>query len=362
MIHLNNIWFVIIAIFWVGFFILEGFDFGVGMLHSFVGKNDVERRIVVNSIGPIWDGNEMWLVVAAAAIFAAFPSWYATMFSTLYLVMVITLLALIVRGVSFEYGRKIDDPRWRSAWRWALTVGSALIPFLLGTALGDLLHGLPINSSHNYTGSFVGLLVPYGLFTGLTVTVLSLFLGAAYLTLKTDGALHERVTRLSGRLGWLAALITFGWLTWSHVGLSTGFVPKPIDALAFVAVVGAAWLAESRSEGWAFAAAAVAIGSVVSSIFFELFPRVMVSTTNSAYDLTVANSASPSYTLRVMTVVAVITFPVILIYQGWSLYIFRKRIIGPVSIEGSDSAATGASAIAATPPGTATAGDEPSVH
>src|SRR5271167_4542284 len=161
MIHLNNIWFIIIAIFWVGYFILEGFDFGVGMLHSFVGKDDVERRIVVNSIGPIWDGNEMWLVVAAAAIFAAFPSWYATMFSTLYLVMVIVLLALI---------------------------GSALIPFLLGTALGDLLHGLPINSSHNYTGSFWGLLVPYGLYTGLTVTVLSLFLGAAYLTLKTEGA------------------------------------------------------------------------------------------------------------------------------------------------------------------------------
>ena len=205
MVYLNNIWFVIIAIFWVGFFILEGFDFGVGMLHSFVGKDDVERRIVVNSIGPIWDGNEMWLVVAVAATFAAFPSWYATMFSTLYLVIVIVLLALIGRGVSFEFTRKIDNPRWRSTWRWSLTLGSALIPFLLGTALGDLLHGLPIDSSHNYTGSFWGLLVPYGLYTGLTVTVLCLFVGAAYLTLKTDGALHDRVrssvgpARLAGR-------------------------------------------------------------------------------------------------------------------------------------------------------------------
>ena len=206
MVHLNNIWFVIIAIFWVGFFILEGFDFGVGMLHSFVGRNDVERRIAVNSIGPVWDGNEVWLVVAAAAIFAAFPSWYATMFSTLYLVMVIVLLALIGRGVSFEFTRKIDNPRWRATWRWSLTVGSALIPFLLGTALGDLLHGLPIDSSHNYTGSFWGLLVPFGLYTGLTVTVLGLFVGAAYLTLKTEGALHDRVARLSGRLGWLAAV------------------------------------------------------------------------------------------------------------------------------------------------------------
>jgi cytochrome bd ubiquinol oxidase subunit II len=332
MVHLNNIWFVIIGVFFVGFFILEGFDFGVGMLHSFVGKNDMERRIVVNSIGPIWDGNEMWLVVAAAAIFAAFPSWYATMFSSLYLVMLIVLVALIGRGVSFEFTRKIDNPRWRSAWRWSLTVGSTLIPFLLGTALGDLLHGLPINSSHDYTGSFWGLLVPYGLYTGLTVTVLCLFLGAAYLTLKTEEALHDRVARLSGGLGWLAALITFGWLTWSHVGLSTGFVPKPIDALALVAVLGGAWFAESRSEGWAFAAAATAIGSVVASIFFELFPRVMVSSTNSAYSLTVSNSASPSYTLKVMTVVAAIFFPVILLYQGWSLYVFRKRISGgPVS-------------------------------
>jgi cytochrome bd ubiquinol oxidase subunit II len=328
MVHLNNVWFIIIAVFWVGFFILEGFDFGVGMLHSFVGKDDVERRIVVNSVGPIWDGNEVWLVVAGAAIFAAFPSWYATMFSTFYLVMVIVLLALIGRGVSFEFSRKIDDPRWRSLWRWSLTLGSALIPFLLGTALGDLLHGLPIDSSHNYTGSFWGLLVPYGLYTGLTLTALSLFVGAAYLTLKTDGALHDRVARLSGRLGWLAAVITFGWLTWSHVGLGSGFFPNPIDVLALVAVVGGALLAEARSEGWAFGAAATAIGSVVASIFFELFPRVMVSSTNSAYNLTVGNSASNSYSLKVMTVVAVIFFPVVLLYQGWSLYIFRKRISG----------------------------------
>ena len=207
-------------------------------------------------------------------------------------------------------------------------LGSRFIPFLLGTALGDLLHGLPIDSSHNYTGSFLGLLVPFGLYTGLTLTVLCLFVGAAYLTLKTEGALHDRVARLSGRLGWLAAAITFGWLTWLHVGISSGFVPKPIEALALVAVVGGALLAEARAEGWAFAAAATAIGSVVASIFFELFPRVMVSSTNSAYNLTVANSSSNSYSLKVMTVVAVIFFPIVLLYQGWSLYIFRKRIGG----------------------------------
>jgi cytochrome d ubiquinol oxidase subunit II len=329
-VHLNNVWYVIVAVLWVGFFVLEGFDFGVGMLHSFVGRNDAERRVAINSIGPIWDGNEVWLIVAGAAIFAAFPSWYATMFSTFYLALVLVLVALIARGLSFEFSRKLDSPRWRSTWRWSLTLGSLLIPLLLGTALGDLLHGLPIDSAHNYTGSFFGLLVPFGLYTGVTLTALSLFLGAAYLSLKTEpGPLHDRVVRLSGRLGWVAAAVTFGWLTWSHVGLSQGFVPNPIDALALIAVVGGAWLAESGSEGWAFAAAAVAIGSIIGSIFFDLFPRVMVSSTNSAYNLTVANSASPSYTLKVMTVVTLVFFPVVLAYQGWSLYVFRKRLATP---------------------------------
>ncbi len=342
MVHLNNIWYVIIAIFWVGFFVLEGFDFGVGMLHSFIGKDDVERRIAMNSIGPNWDGNEVWLIVAGAAIFAAFPSWYATMFSTLYLAVLIVLVALIARGVSFEFNRKIDDHRWRSTWRWSLTIGSFLIPLLLGTALGDLLHGLPIDQAHNYTGSFFGLLVPFGLYTGVTLTVLSLFLGATYLSLKTDGELQVRAVRLSGRLGWVAAVVTFGWLTWIHVGLGVGFFPNPFQVLALVAVIGAAMFAESHSEGWAFAAAATAMGSVVGSIFFELFPRVMVSSTNTAYNLTVSNSASPSYTLKVMTVVAVIVFPVVLVYQGWSLYVFRKRLSsGPDRISPTDELQVG---------------------
>jgi cytochrome bd ubiquinol oxidase subunit II len=337
-VHLNNIWFVVIAIFWVGFFVLEGFDFGVGMLHSFVGKNDAERRVVVNSIGPIWDGNEMWLVVAGAATFAAFPSWYATMFSTFYLPLLIVLVALIVRGVSFEFNRKIDNQRWRSMWRWALTIGSLLVPLLLGTALGDLLHGLPIDSAHNYTGDFVRLLVPFGLYTGVTLTVLSLFLGAVYLSLKTTDELHERVVKLSSRLGWLAAAVTFGWLTWIHVGLGAGFLPNPFQVFALAAVIGAAMFAESHSEGWAFAAAATAIGSVVGSLFFELFPRVMVSSTSTAYNLTVGNSASPSYTLKVMTVVAIVFFPLVLAYQGWSLYVFRKRISSGPTSEGQQLA------------------------
>jgi cytochrome bd ubiquinol oxidase subunit II len=343
MVHLNNIWFIVIAILWVGFFVLEGFDFGVGMLHSFVGRTDAERRVCINTIGPVWDGNEVWLIVAGAAIFAAFPGWYATMFSALYLAVLLVLVALIVRGLSFEYGRKIDDPRWRGTWRWSLTIGSFFIPFLLGTALGDLLHGLPIDSAHNYTGSFWGLLVPFGLYTGLTLTVLSLLLGATYLTLKTGGALHERVSRLSSRIGWVAVLITFGWLTWSHVGIANaGFVPRPIDALALLAVIAAALFAEGKAEGWAFASAATAMASVVGSLFFALFPRVMVSTTNAAYNLTVSNTASPSYTLKVMSVVALISFPLVLLYQGWTLYIFRKRVTAPPVPEPSNEVASGA--------------------
>ena len=329
MVHLYDFWFVVVAVFWIGFFILEGFDFGVGMLHSFVGRNDVERRIAVNTIGPVWDGNEVWLVVAGAAIFAAFPAWYATMFSTFYLVMVLVLVALIGRGLSFEFRAKTADPRWQAIWRWALTIGSGLVPLLLGTGLGDLLFGLPIDENGNYTGSFIQLLVPFGLYTGVTLTIMCLFLGATYLTLKTTGELRERTARLSGRLGWLTALVVLGWVAWSHIGLHEGFVPQPIDILAILAAVAGAWFAESHSEGATFAAGAVALAGVVGSIFFDLFPRVMVSSTDPAYSLTVAGSASPDYTLKVMTVVAFIFMPIVLGYQAWSLWTFRKRLGAP---------------------------------
>ena len=342
MLHLYDIWFAIIAFFWVGFFILEGFDFGVGMLHSFVGANDEERRIAVNTIGPVWDGNEVWLIVAGAATFAAFPDWYASMFSAFYLALVVVLVALILRGMSFEFRGKSTDPRWRAAWRWSLTIGSALIPLLLGTALGDLLYGLPIDQAGNYTGTFWQLLVPYGLYTGVTVTVLCLFLGSTYLALKTTGELRDRVARLSGWLGWLATAVVIGWVTWSHLGLNEGFVPKPIDALAILAVLAGTWSAEVRSEGFAFTAGAVAIGSVITAIFSELAPHVMISSTNSAYSLTIAGSASPSYTLKVMTVVAVVFTPLVLGYQAWSLWTFRKRLGAPPVTAAVVSTPTGA--------------------
>jgi len=327
--NLGDLWFVIAAIFWAGFFVLEGFDFGVGMLHSFIGRNDLERRVLINTIGPVWDGNEVWLIVAGAILFAAFPGWYATMFSALYLALVVLLAALMARGVSFEYQRKFDDPRWRSSWRWALTIGSALVPLLLGVGLGDLLHGLPINSSHEFTGNFFDLLTPFGLWSGLTLLVLSLLMGATYLTLKTTGELHERAQKASATIGAIAVVVTFGFMTWIHVGLSSGFVPKPIEALGLMAVIGAAWAAQAKAEGWAFTAAAIGIAGAVGALFSELYPRVMLSSTNSAYNLTIANSASPSYTLKVMTVVAVVVFPIVLIYQAWGYHVFRKRLAVP---------------------------------
>jgi cytochrome d ubiquinol oxidase subunit II len=326
---LGDLWFIIDVLFWVGFFVLEGFDFGVGMLHSFLGRTDTERRVVINSIGPVWDGNEVWLIVAAAVIFAAFPGWYATMFSALYLAVVLALVALIVRGLSFEYMRKFADPRWRLFWRWGLTVGSALIPFLIGVALGDLLHGLPIDSKHQFTGGFWQLLTPFGIWTGLTLTVLSLLSGATFLSLKTTGEIQARAQRAATGIGLVAVIVSFGFMTWIHVGLGSGFVPKPLEALALLAVIVAAWAARERAEGWAFLAACVGIGGTVGSIFTELYPRVLISSTNAAYNLTVGNTASPSYTLKVMTVVAAIFFPIVLIYQGWTYKVFRRRLSVP---------------------------------
>ena len=328
MVHLNNIWFVIIAIFWVGFFVLEGFDFGVGMLHSFVGQDDVERRIAVNSIGPIWDGNEVWLVVAGAAIFAAFPSWYATMFSTFYLALLIVLVALIVRGVSFEFHRKIDNPRWRATWRWSLTIGSAAHPPAArhrprrpppraAHQLGPQLHRQllraagPLRALHRRHPDRA-VPVPRGRLPHP----------------QDRGRTARRVARLSGRLGWLAAVVTFGWLTWSHVGLGVGLRPQP-DRRPGPGGGGRRRLAgRGPARGLGVHRRRRGHRQRGRLDLLRAVPRVMVSSTNSAYNLTVANSASPSYTLKVMTVVAVIFFPLVLAYQGWSLYVFRKRISG----------------------------------
>ncbi len=329
MLHLHTLWFIILALLWVGFFVLEGFDFGVGMLHTIVGRTDTERRVAINTIGPWWDGNEVWLIVAGAGTFAAFPGWYATMFSALYLALVVLLAALIARGVAFEFRGRRDDPRWRATWTWCMSIGSLLIPLLIGVGLGDLLVGLPIDAAHNFTGTFFDLLQPYGLWTGLTLVSLCLLHGASFLKLRTTGVVRERAGALARPLGWVAIAMVIGWVAWTLAVTGHADVPGPVEALAVLAVLAAVRLASTDSDGWAFTTSAVAIAATVGSLFIELYPHVMVSSTSAAYDLTVSNTASGHYALVVMTIVTVLFFPLVLVYQGWSFHVFRARVKAP---------------------------------
>jgi cytochrome d ubiquinol oxidase subunit II len=332
--QLHTIWFVIITVFWVGFFVLEGFDFGVGMLHRLVGHDEAERRVAINTIGPWWDGNEVWLIVAGAATFAAFPGWYATMFSALYLALVLVLLALFARGVSFEYRGKRESAHWRHGWSWALTIGSALIPLLIGVALGDLLHGLPINSQHDFTGDFFDLLTGYGLMTGVTLLILCLLHGATFLALRTTGEIRDRAHVAGRRLGVLAIVVNLAWVVWTLVVIGGGTVPQPTQIFGLIAVIFAQQLARTNHDGWAFAASAFAIAAVIGQVFIALYPNVMVSSTNAAYNLTVNNVAAGHYSLVVMTVAAVLLIPVVLLYQGWSFHVFRRRVSTPPTSPG----------------------------
>src|SRR6516164_502707 len=309
-------WFIVIAILWTGFFILEGFDFGVGMLHSLVGTDEAGRRATINTIGPLWDGNEVWLIVAGAAIFAAFPGWYATMFSGMYLAMVLLLAALIVRGVAFEYRGKHDTPRWRATWSALLIAGSVLAPLLIGIALGDLLHGLPINSAQNFTGSFWDLLQPYALFTGVTLVAVCALHGATFLCLKTTGDMRERSGRLARRVAPFTGAAVVAFIVWTHVTHTTAFFLNPIELLAILAVLAAVWLVYENRAGFAFTATTVTIASCIVAIFVGLYPNVMVSTTSAANNLTVHNTASGPYALKVMTVVVIVLLPVVLLYQA----------------------------------------------
>ena len=319
-------WFIVIAILWTGFFVLEGFDFGVGMLHSVVGRNDAECRAAINTIGPLWDGNEVWLIVAGAAMFAAFPGWYATMFSGMYLALVLLLAALIVRGVAFEFRGKHDDPQWRRTWDVSLTVGSVLAPLLIGVALADLLHGLPINSSQDFTGSFWDLLQPYALWTGVTLVLVCALHGATFLCLKTSGEMQERSALLARRVAPVTAALVVGFIIWTHVTASTTFFLNVIELLAILAVLAAVCLVYARRDGFAFSATTATIASCILAIFVDLYPNVMVSSTNAAYNLTVHNTASTPYSLKAMTVVVVIFLPLVLVYQAWTYSVFRKRI------------------------------------
>ena len=338
--RLHTIWFIFIVVFWIGFFVLEGFDFGVGVLHRFIGRSEIDKRVAINTIGPWWDGNEVWLIVAGAALFAAFPGWYATMFSALYLALVVLLVALMFRGVSFEYRGKRDGQNWRESWSWALTIGSALIPLLVGVALGDLLTGLPINANHDFTGDFFDLLTGYGLMTGVTLLALCLLHGATFLALRTTAEIRDRA-RAAGRvIGVVAILLNLAWVVWTLVVIGGGTVPQPTQIFGLIALVFATGLATTDNDGWAFAASAFAIAAAIGQIFISLYPNVMVSSTNAAYNLTVNNAAAGHYALVVMTVVAVLLMPIVLLYQGWSFRVFRRRVTAPPEPGGTGPSAS----------------------
>jgi cytochrome d ubiquinol oxidase subunit II len=319
-------WYIVIAVLWTVFFILEGFDFGVGMLHGVVGTDEAGRRAAINTIGPLWDGNEVWLITAGAAMFAAFPGWYATMFSAYYLALVLLLAALIVRGIAFEYRGKRDAARWRRTWDVALTVGSVLAPLLTGVALAGLLGGIPINSAQNYTGSFWDLLKPYPLWTGVTLVLLCLLNGATFLCLKTTDDMRVRSGQVARRVAPVTGAFVIGFIIWTHVTAGRAFWLNVIELLGILAVLAAVWLVYDHRDGFAFSATAVTTASCIITIFADLYPNVMVSSTNPAYNLTVHNTASGGYSLKVMTVVVIILLPVVLAYQTWSYYVFRSRV------------------------------------
>ena len=320
------LWFVLIAVLWTGYLVLEGFDFGVGMLLRPFSRNDTERRLLINTIGPVWDGNEVWLLVAGGATFAAFPEWYATMFSGFYLPLLLILLALIIRGVAFEWRGKIHDDRWRERWDWCITIGSWVPAVLFGVAFGNLVRGVPIDADMQYAGDFFDLLNPFSLLAGVVTTLVFLMHGAIFLALKTDGPVRERAGVLAARLAIPTTAVAAVWVIWLQISYSEKawtIVPLGIAALALIGVIATT---RARREGWAFTLSAVAIVGTVVLIFGSMFPDVMPSTIDPAYSLTIYNASSTDYTLTIMTWVAVILTPLVLGYQGWTYWVFRKRL------------------------------------
>ena len=331
--NLQNVWFVLIVVLWSGYFLLEGFDFGVGMLLPFLPRDDEERSAMFESIGPVWDGNEVWLVTAGGATFAAFPAWYATMFSGLYLALLALLFFLIIRVISFEWRSKSTSPVWRKVWLWANAVGSFGASLIWGVGFANLLYGTPINSSGDFDGSFWDLFNGYTVLAGLAVVAIFAFHGATYLTLRTRGDLLERARRAARRLSVLAALLGASFLIWTVVVAidrndKSLFPPVLPAAIGIAALILAVAFVNLRREIWAFIATGLGAIAVIVTLFTSLFPRVMVSSTDFGNSLTVSNSASAHYTLAVMSVVALIFIPLVLLYQGWTYHVFRARVGG----------------------------------
>jgi cytochrome d ubiquinol oxidase subunit II len=323
--ELTTIWFALIAVLWMGYFALEGFDFGVGMLLPVLAEDDTERRVLINTIGPVWDGNEVWLLVAGGATFAAFPEWYATLFSGFYLPLLLILIALIVRGLAFEYRAKRDDATWRARWDLALIIGSVVPSLLWGVAFANILRGVPIDADKEYVGGFFNLLNPYALLGGAMTLLLFVTHGAMFIGLKTDGRIRHAARDLAWKVGLAAAAVAAAFLLWTQI--DTGTVAS---AVAFVVAAGSlvAGLLAVRAgrEGWAFLGTFVTLAVGVAGLFLALFPDVMPTSLGDGLSLTTTNAAATDYTLKIMTIVALVFTPIVLAYQGWTYWVFRKRI------------------------------------
>ena len=327
--ELTTVWFLLIAVLWTGYLVLEGFDFGVGMLLGLLSRGDRaakdrDRRVMINTIGPVWDGNEVWLLTAGGATFAAFPEWYATMFSGFYLPLLLILLALIVRVVSFEWRGKIDDDRWRSLADRSLIVGSWVPAVLWGVAFANLVRGVELDADHQYVGGFWALLNPFALLGGATTALIFLTHGAVFLALKSDGEIRARAGAFAARSSVVTLVVAGAWAVWAQVAYSVPWTWAAVVVAAGALVV-LVVAARRRKEGQAFTASAVAIVAAVVLIFGSMYPDVMPAF-DPANSLTVTNASSTSYTLTVMTWVAAILTPLVLLYQGWTYWVFRKRI------------------------------------
>jgi cytochrome d ubiquinol oxidase subunit II len=327
---LNTLWFILISVLFTGFFFLEGFDYGVGILLPFMSKDDKKRRVVINTIGTFWDGNEVWLVTAVGAMFAAFPHWYATMFSGFYLAFVFMLVALILRGVAFEFRSKKESPRWRNTWDWLLFAGSLIPAFLWGVAIANLIHGVPIDAEMNYIGGFFDLLNPYTIMGGLASVSLFTLHGAIFLNLKTTNELRDKSKQFAIKLWFPTVILIFAFVIYGYfatdmftrLGVNPGIVPL----LAGAALLISGWFVRKERSGWAFIMTGLTIALSTITIFIGLYPRVMVSSLNEAWSLTIYTASSSEYTLTVMSIIALIFFPIVLVYQGWTYWVFRKRI------------------------------------
>jgi cytochrome d ubiquinol oxidase subunit II len=328
-VDLAIVWFVIIAILWTGYFVLEGFDFGVGMLMSLLPRGDAahrekERRVLVNSIGPVWDGNEVWLITAVGATFAAFPEWYATLFSGFYLPTLAILVALIVRGVAFEYRGKISDAVWARRCDIAIQVGSWTPAILWGVVFANLVRGLQLNDAHQYVGGLTALFNPFALLGGLTTLVLFLLHGTVFVALKTDGAIRARARRFAGVLAVVALAVAGVWAGWTQ----TAFSPAWTWAVVIVgglALVGVLRTNRAGREGYAFGLSAVTIIAAVVLIFGSMFPDVLPGLDGGSA-LSITEAASTPYTLTILTWVAVVLTPLVILYQGWTYWVFRRRL------------------------------------